>query len=110
MTSTLAFWTAHFCAHTCSIKKNVPGRKVKKSKQKKTLMSSNCLLLRREVRSLVKKLQKDPKNVWIKHTFSNCVKKYNKLRKNLKQQFYNSFVNKINELHPNYSIKAFGNH
>jgi hypothetical protein len=42
--------------------------------------------------------------------FSNCVKEYNKLRKNLKQQFYNSFVNKINELHPNYSIKAFGNH
>jgi hypothetical protein len=37
-------------------------------------------------------------------------KEYNKLRKNLKQQFYNSFVNKINELHPNYSIKAFGNH
>jgi hypothetical protein len=68
-------------------------------------MSSNCLLLRREVRSLGKKLQKDPKNVWIKHTFSNCVKEY-KLRKNLKKQFYNSIVNKINELHRNDS-KSF---
>jgi hypothetical protein len=38
--------------------------------------------------------------------FSNSVKEYNKLRKNLKKQFYNSFVNKINELHPNDS-KSF---
>ena len=61
--------------------------------QKKTWMSSNCLLLCREVWSLGEKLQKDPTNIWIKHTFSfsNCVKEYNKLRKNLKKQFYHSF-------------------
>ena len=83
-------------------KKHVPGRKVKKARPKKTWMSSNCLLLRMKVRSIGKKLR-------IKHTFSNCIKEYNKLRKNLKKQFYNSFVNKINELYPDDS-KSFGNH
>ena len=67
--------------------KHVPGRKVKKVRPRKPWMSSNCLLLRSEVRSLGKKLQKDPKNVWIKQTFSNCVKEHNKLRTHLKKSF-----------------------
>jgi hypothetical protein len=63
-------------------------------------MSNNCLLLRRELRSLGKKLQKDPKNIWTRITYCNCVREYNKLKKHLKHQFFSAFIDEINNIAP----------
>jgi hypothetical protein len=77
-----------------------PNNKIKKTKPKKPWMSNNCLLLRRELRSLGKKLQKDPKNMWTRITYCNCVREYNKLKKHLKHQFFSSFIDEINNIAP----------
>lgn len=79
--------------------------KKKKAKPKKPWMSNDCLLLRREVRSLGKKLQKDPTNLWTRHTYTNCVREYNKLKKSLKKQFYHTFIDEINHIDPKNSKK-----
>jgi hypothetical protein len=63
-------------------------------------MSNNCLLLRKELRSLGKKLQKDPKNIWTRITYCDCVQEYNKLKKHLKHQFFSSFIDEINNIAP----------
>jgi hypothetical protein len=72
-----------------------PNNKIKKAKPKKPWMSNNCLLLRRELRSLGKKLQKDPKNIWTRITYCNCVREYNKLKKHFKHQFFSSLIDEI---------------
>jgi len=74
--------------------------KIKKAKPKKPWMSNNCRLLRRELRSLGKKLQKDPQNIWTRITYCNCVREYIKLKKHLKHQFFSSFIDEINNIAP----------
>ncbi|VDI49051.1 Hypothetical predicted protein [Mytilus galloprovincialis] len=61
-------------------------------------MSNDCLLLRKEVRSLGKRLQKDKNNANLRQTYSNCVKHYNKQKKSLKAEFYRTFISKLNSL------------
>jgi exonuclease III len=77
-----------------------PNNKIKKAKPKKPWMSNNCLLLRRELRSFGKKLQKDPKDIWTRIAYCNCVREYNKLKKHLKHQFFSSFIDEINNMAP----------
>jgi hypothetical protein len=77
-----------------------PNNKIKKAKPQKPWMSNNCLLLRRELRSLGKKLQKDHKNIWTRITYCNCVREYNKLKKHLKHQLFSSFIFEINNIAP----------
>ena len=72
-------------------------------KPKKPWMSNNCLLLRREVRSLGKKLQKNPNDIWTRHSYCSHVREYNKLKKQLKKQYFSSFIEEINNIAPNNS-------
>ena len=51
-----------------------PIRKRQKPKPKKPWMNSNGLRLRGEIRSLGKKLHKDPNNIWLRHAFCNNVR------------------------------------
>ena len=59
-------------------------------------MSYDCLKMRQEIRSLGKRLQKDPMNTFLRHTYSIHVKQYNRLKKSLKFAFYKTFIDKIN--------------
>ena len=54
--------------------------------------------MRQEIRSLGKRLQKDPMNTFLRHTYSIHVKQYNRLKKSLKSAFYKTFIDKINTL------------
>ena len=54
--------------------------------------------MRQEIRSLGKRLQKDPTNTFLRHTYSIHVKQYNRLKKSLKSAFYKTFIDKINTL------------
>jgi hypothetical protein len=45
-----------------------------------------------------KRLQKDPTNTFLRHTYSIHVKQYNRLKKSLKSAFYKTFIDKINTL------------
>jgi hypothetical protein len=51
-----------------------------------------------EIISLGKRLQKDSKNTFLRHTYSIHVKQYNRLKKSLKSAFYKTFIDKINTL------------
>ncbi|CAG2241076.1 unnamed protein product [Mytilus edulis] len=79
-------------------KSSRPSNKRKRAKPKKAWMSNDCLLLRKEVRSLGKRLQKDKNNANLRQTYSNCVKHYNKQKKSLKAEFYRTFISKLNSL------------
>ena len=61
-------------------------------------MSYDCLKMRQEIRSLGKRLQKDPTNTFLRHTYSIHVKHYNRLKKSLKSAFYKTFIDKMNTL------------
>ena len=52
--------------------------------------------MRQEIRSLGKRLQKDPTNTFLRHSIH--VKQYNRLKKSLKSAFYKTFIDKINTL------------
>ena len=52
--------------------------------------------MRQEIRSLGKRLQNDPMNTFLRHTYSIHVKQYNRLKKSLKSAFYKTFIDKIN--------------
>ena len=66
-----------------------------KAKPKKFWMSIDCLLLRKEVRSLGSKLSKDPHNNALRQTFCNCRREYNKLKKKLKRDFFQTLVKTV---------------
>lgn len=55
--------------------------KWKKTKPKKQWMTNDCLLLRKEVKSLSIKLHREPNNCALRQTFSSCRKEYNRMRK-----------------------------
>ena len=86
--------------------KSVPFKHAKltksyrKNKQKPKWVTKDCLLLRKEVRNLGKKVHKYPNNCELRHAFTNCRKEYNKLRKYLKSNFYNGIAEEINSLSP----------
>lgn len=63
-------------------------------------MSNDCLLLRSEVPSLTKKLQKDPTNLWTRHTYINCPLEHSKLKRSLKKPLYHTFIDEINHIDP----------
>ena len=71
-------------------------------------MSGDCLLLRKEVKQLSIKLHKDSNNCVLRQTFASHRKEYNKLRKNLRNNYFSSLVNKVNSLNPKHS-KSFWN-
>lgn len=92
----------HFRRKKCST------RKYNKIRPKKIWMSNNCLLLRREVRSLGKRLALQPNNNALRLSFCNCKRAYNKLRKRLKKDFFSSLIQTINTTNPN-NTKQFWN-
>ena len=55
-----------------------PSNKPKKVKPNNPWMSYDCLKMRQEIRSLGKRLQKDPTNTFLRHTYSIHVKQYNR--------------------------------
>jgi hypothetical protein len=69
-----------------------------KAKPEKPWMSYDCLKMGQAIRSLGKRLQKDPTNTFLRHTYSIHVKQYNRLKKSLKSAFYKTFIDKINTL------------
>jgi len=64
----------------CNIQKQNVKRKSKKARPKKVWMSNNCLLLRKEVRSLGNRLAKEPNSNALRLTFCNCRREFNKLK------------------------------
>ena len=66
-------------------------------------MSGDCLLLRKEVKQLSIKLHKDSNNCVLRQTFASHRKKYNKLRKNVRNNYFSLLVNKVNSPNPKHS-------
>ena len=79
-------------------KRNCPFNKPKKALPKKPWMSNDCLKMRSDVRSLGKRLQKEPNNMFLRQSFSRARKNYNLLKKKLKSEFFKMFLNKVNDL------------
>ena len=77
--------------------------------KRKPWMSNNCIILRREVRKLGKKLLKFPKNPDIRQSFAAHKREYNKLRKGLRNAHFLSLSNKINCISPKNSKEFWKN-
>lgn len=54
--------------------------------------------MRSNVRSLGKRLQKEPNNMFLRQSFSRACKNYNLFKKKLKSEFFKKFLNKVNDL------------
>ena len=86
---------------------NKSCKRTRHIKRKKEWMSNNCLMFRREVGNLGKKLQKSPNNCNLVHAFSQAKNEFHKKCKQLKSSFYKSVANTINELNPNCTKKIW---
>ncbi|CAG2241454.1 unnamed protein product [Mytilus edulis] len=71
-------------------------------------MSNDCLLLRKEVRSLGNRLAKAPNNNALRLTYCNCKREYNKLKNKLKKDFFHSLIKQINEINPKNTKEFWG--
>lgn len=71
-------------------------------------MTNECLLLRKEVKSLSIKLHREPNKCALRQTFSSCRKEYNRMRKKLRANYFYSLTAKVNSLNPKHS-KSFWN-
>jgi hypothetical protein len=71
-------------------------------------MSNDCLLLRKEVRTLDNTLAKEPHNNALRLTFSNCRREYNRLKNKLKRVYFKMFLQHVSELNPK-NTKEFWN-
>ena len=91
----------------CNIQKQNVKRKSKKTRPQKVWMSNDCLLLRKEVRSLGNRLAKEPNNNALRLTFCNCRREFNKLKNKLKKGFFESSIQQINDVDPK-NTKFFG--
>ncbi|CAC5361856.1 unnamed protein product [Mytilus coruscus] len=83
-------------------------RHTKKAKPKKVWMSNNCLLLRKEVRSLGNRLAKAPNNNALRLTYCSCKREYNKLKNKLKKDFFQSLIKQINDINPKNTKEFWG--
>ncbi|CAG2240208.1 unnamed protein product [Mytilus edulis] len=91
-----------------NLKKSIMQRHTKKAKPKKVWMSNDCLLLRKEVRSLGNRLAKAPNNNALRLTYCNCKREYNKLKNKLKKDFFHSLIKQINEINPKNTKEFWG--
>ena len=88
---------------------NNSSYKHKKANPKNVWMSNECLRLRREVRSLSKRGLKGPNNNSLIHVVCACKKVFNKVRKKLRQNSFNSLIYSVNETHTKYSRQFWNN-
>lgn len=82
-------------------KSQLPSKR--KCKKKPNWVNKDCLILRKEVRNLGQKITKNPNNCALKQAYVTAKRTYNRLRKTLRTQFFNSLANEINSLNPNNS-------
>lgn len=81
-------------------KSQIPSKR--KCKKKPNWVNKTCLLLRQEVWNLgKKKVTKSQNNCALKQAYVTVKRTFNRLRKTLRTQFFNSFPNEMISLNPN---------
>jgi hypothetical protein len=87
---------------------NKRNKSKRKARPKFFCLSYDCLLLRKEIRTLDNKLAKEPHDNALRLTFSNCRREYNRLKNKLKRDYFKIFLEQVNELNPK-NTKEFWN-
>lgn len=75
--------------------------KTKKKRFKKRWYDGNCMTMKRELRSLGKKLQKNPNNAYLRESFFKLQKEYKRTVKFKMKSFTKSMIDQLDSLHDN---------
>ena len=91
---------------TTPFRNNTKKRKKAKFHFRKRWFDKDCSIMQREVRSLGKRLQRDPRNYYLRQTFHRLRNEYNRTLKKKKSLFIQNVTNKLDSLHET-NPKAF---